>query len=497
MLLLFLAHYLFNPSLFPPDQVDCVIRMQKDSFMAGEPPVFIFEIRNRSRQDIFFYTMGQDYHRYGKRRDGVFKAVIGLENGGEKQTIDLVNGSAQMAQGQTRQIRIAAGRTYRKAYCLSYYNDLLHTPGRHVLEVERAVLISEKNLPFDQLDGLAETMVHRKATFEVIPADQEKMGRLIDTWGKAWLAGDEFSGYLLDGLKDERVIPYCVAMVESKDKDGAHEAVNILTKFTESDAAFHELKKIVMNAASGENSGEDSISYPDGLRNWTLGAMSGFKQADMLPMLLTLKNDPHPGIRSRTLRMLPDFDPAEARTAARELQTDSNTYVRKAALEVLEKVKAPERPCDQAGMPSWFEISRDTARLGDTVRITFVLHNCTGKTIRIERGGGDTYPQSGMDVFEVQATHIATGNSCLLSTHGFACGRGMIGFVPVLPGDLFRQELVLNDWAAFKEPGAYEVTITRQIVLSPHKSYLDPGYNPANNTKSAAGQRFRLEIIGE
>ena len=346
-----------------PSTIEASLVPEKNAINIGEPIFVTFTLLNNGKRDLGVNLGDRIYFDAPSDPKSYFKFTITDAQGHELAQIP-GHGPGMTVVSLPVPCKLTAGGEYTAPLFLPM-RVVFDKPGDYAISVTKTAEFSLPTDPQKSLFGYTAALltIDKTATanIKVVPADTEKMGRLIDALGeklvangksttqdqmeharidKDWFhgglkAGD---GYLLltkfTAIHDERVIPWLLRTATTTSNISfREETLRALATFN-SDAAFDALKTAMATPAKDVpnapfNTNEDSkaaLIPPDTIfRTTVLSAITDCQNPGAIPYALTFRHDPYAGMRGcvvymACLRMKPE----ESVPVLRELAGDTD-----------------------------------------------------------------------------------------------------------------------------------------------------------------------------
>ena len=342
-----------------PVKIEAALVPEKSSFLSGEPIFVTFTLRNKGTQDLNVCLGDPIYYNVPSHGRDYFKFTVTDAQGHEMPQIP---GHRPGFSAFTLPFpcKLPIGGGYTVPLFLPQ-RIVLDKPGDYTITVTKTVqfsLLSDSQRKYANFADVSPNDETVSATITVLPADPEKMGRIINDLGEKTVAygksatGDEsaklrdeedcFHGGLkpdggvesfekLTAIHDEREIPWLLQVVLTTRDDGLRScALTALSAFG-SDAAFASLKAAmatpaneVVDAPFERNPNQPPISAVDSFRQMVLEAITESKHPGAIAYALTFRHDPDAGMRITVASMACRMKPEESIPVLRELSRDSD-----------------------------------------------------------------------------------------------------------------------------------------------------------------------------
>jgi len=305
-------------------------RPEKETIMLGEPLYFAFEVTNLSGERLCLGIGGDYRNRFGRPESFVVRVTA------EDGTV-IPKPEADSFGGLIGCGLIEAGDTYTVKLFLTHWATITR-PGSYHVNVKRSMGFST----YDASDKRTFSMdADLNARFTIVPADENKMGAVINSLGSIILdinnpLADD-SALALASIQDKRVISYFAEAVRNftgveycdfmKQRAIGSRAIAVLGMYDD-DRAIQELEA-VMNSTCERVRLDVATAFGD----------SPHKSA--IKLLLKMQDDKYWFVRLRVAQGLKKIKSKESLAALRMLLKDDNEDVRKAAQESLKNKNLP------------------------------------------------------------------------------------------------------------------------------------------------------------
>jgi len=304
------------------------LKLDKDTIMLGEPLYISFEVTNLSGEKLCLGIGGDYRNRFG--RPNRFNVSVSRDDGSELPQLDVVNFG-----GFVGCALIEAGDTYTVRLFLSDWANIERT-GSYRINVKRTMSFSS----YDPSDAKNKYSMRAdlNADFVVVPADENKMGGIINSLGSIMLdisnpRADE-SACALASIQDKRVISYfaeALRKLRDSEFDFDHlnkgnirnRAIFSLGRYDD-DRAIEALKE-AMNSRIDDTRLEVATAFGDSPHN------------SAIKLLLKMQDDKYWFVRLRVAQGLDKVKTKESLATLQKLLKDEDEHVRDAAKESLKK----------------------------------------------------------------------------------------------------------------------------------------------------------------
>ena len=296
------------------------LKPDKKTIMLGEPLFLSFEVTNVSGEKLGLQVGGDSRNRFG-RPDSFMVSVVGPDGKALPQ-YDIIN-----MGGLSGWVPIEPGATYTVRLFLEHWATI-ERPGSYSIYATRKMEFAGYTSPAAHYSMVADA----KAEFTVVPADENKIGGVINSLGSIMLDASDpravESATALASIQDKRTISY---FAEAVRKFGefqfaasprgeytiAARAIAALAKYDD-DRAIEALRG-AMNSPSEETRLNVAFALAD----------SPHKSA--LKLLLKMQDDYLHSVRLKVAQRLKFVKTPEAQAALQKLLKDGVEAVRKQA----------------------------------------------------------------------------------------------------------------------------------------------------------------------
>lgn len=307
-----------NPDKDAPVQIR--LTPDKKTIMLGEPLFFSFEVTNLSGEKLGL-SVGGDYRNRFGRPDSFMVSVVGADGKALPQFQILNFG------GLSGWDRIEPGATYTIRLFLAHWAAIEHT-GSYTIYVSRKMNFAGYRSRKTQYSTDASV----NAEFTVVPADENKMGEVINSFGSIMLDSSDpraaDSATALASIQDKRTITYFAEAVR-KFGDFSH-LVSPRDEYTIAARSIAALAKYGDDrAVEALRSGMDSRSADT--RWHVANALADSPHKSALTLLLKMQDDYFWMVRQSVAQRLKSVKTPEAQAALQKLLKDGVKEVREAA----------------------------------------------------------------------------------------------------------------------------------------------------------------------
>lgn len=307
--------------------VKITLRPDKETIMLGEPLYIAFEVTNVSGETLCLGVGGDYRNRFG--RPERFMVSVTAEDG----TV-LPKPEAFSFGGFTGCEPIQSGETYTVRLFLSHWATITHA-GSYRVNVKRSMGFSNyepSKKPKYSMEADVNTM------FTVVPADENKMGAIINSLGSVMLdisnpsAVD--SARALAWIQDKRVISYFAEAIRNFSK---FEFFDRMSESAISSTAIYALATYDDDRAIQALQEAMNSSIED-IRLDVASAFGGSPHKDAIKLLLKMQDDKYWFVRLRVAQGLVNVNTKESRAVFHKLLKDDNEHVRGAAKDGLKSI---------------------------------------------------------------------------------------------------------------------------------------------------------------
>ncbi len=308
--------------------VRITLRPDKETIMLGEPLFFSIDVMNLSGERLCLGVGGDYRNKFGRPES--FKVSVTAEDGTAVPQPEAIG-----LGGFVGCASIESGDTYTVRLFLSHWATITRTGSYHI-NVKRDMGFSNYE-NFDVRKQKYSTKADVNATFTVVPADENKMGAIINSLGSVMLDASNpsapESARALAWIEDKRVISY---LAEAARKFSDYEfdlgpeslisstAIWVLGRYDD-DRAIQALEA-VMNSPS-ENTRLD-----------VAGSFGESPHKSAIKLLLKMQDDSFWWVRKRVAQELNGVNTKESLAALHKFLKDESEDVRNAAKETLKSI---------------------------------------------------------------------------------------------------------------------------------------------------------------
>ncbi len=287
------------------------LKPQKSAIMLGEPIYMDFEVKNLSDVDLGVLIGGDYQNEFAKPESFDVKAI---DSNGEIVPAPKIwsFGGGGMSMFQ----KSPSGKSYNFRMYLPHWATF-EKIGKYKIQVDKGLVVKKFDLDITSDDmrnkGIA---VKVNAQIEVVRADFQKMGEIIDAIGKRLVAGDDTAERLAPFITDKRIIKYLAEAVKKNEWLMRH-----LAKFNDDRALEAIVSRI--NDKNQEVRRNVSVSL----------ALSVHPKA--VDYLLRMREDKFAAIRLDVVHFLGKTRTAESTRILKEMMTDENKWVKLESIRYL------------------------------------------------------------------------------------------------------------------------------------------------------------------
>jgi len=324
-------------------KLEVSIKMEKAVVMMGEPTWFTFRVHNHSTDDLEV-LVGGDYQNGLGRPDSFKVKVTGSEGSAVAQPrVGPVMGGWFGPQ------KLPAKGNYDFILFMPHWATF-EKPGKHTIVCARKLSVIKPGSFFSPQRKTFDVDVQTSGHLEVVPADWEKLGVVIEALGRRMGTGSwdekETAAKILDAFNDERVIPFFKRAIETDDPAVMGASLNALGKYASEDA-FQGLKRgMAISAANISNATTAKVAAQaaEGMRHRAAFGLTRCKHPEAIPFLLKHRSDESEAVRITILHVLGKLDTKESLDMLVEMANDKSELVSTEAkryVALRSKVKSP------------------------------------------------------------------------------------------------------------------------------------------------------------
>jgi hypothetical protein len=294
----------------------------KNTIMLGEPLFFAFELTNLSGEELCLAVGGDYRNTYG--RPNSFMVLVKDDQGKNLPQFDLI-----LMGGLSGCDAIQSGATYTVRLFLAHWAKIERT-GSYRIDVARSMeLFSwEPDSKKPKYSWTASV----NAEFTVVPADENKMGGVINSLGSVMLDSSDpraaDSAMALASIQDKRTITY---FAEALHKFGDFQALNspkgeytIAARAIVALATYDDDRAIEALRDAMDSQSED-------VRWKVANAFGDSRHKSAIKLLLKMQDDYFWMVRVRVAQRLKTVKTRESQAALQKLLKDGVKEVREAA----------------------------------------------------------------------------------------------------------------------------------------------------------------------
>lgn len=306
-------------------QVEVRLNPDKKTIMLGEPLFVSVEVTNVSGEKLCLGVGGDYRNKYG--RPERFEVRVSGDNGVALPKIQVANGGGFLGCDP-----IESGETYKVRLFLPHWVTI-ERPGSYRINIRRSMGFSNYD---GSQDAKYSKFVELDTVITVVPADENKMGGVINAFGSVMLdAGDPTavdSATALASMDDKRVISYFA---------------EALARFGNSGFAFGRDAEYAINSraitALARYDDDQAIealraamkSTSDDVRLLVATALGDSPHRSAITLLMKMQADSYYFVRLRVAQGLKKVKTKEALATLQKLLKDESKDVRQAAQESL------------------------------------------------------------------------------------------------------------------------------------------------------------------
>jgi len=308
------------------------LKPDKETIMLGEPLFIAFEVTNLSGESLCLGVGGDYRNKYG--RPERFNVSVTDDNGAVVPKLEVINMGGLVGCGL-----IQPGETYTVRLFLPHWATIERTGTYHV-NVKRSMGFTSYDSTLTYSRSPKYSMeADVNAQFTVVPADDNKMGAIINSLGSVMLDSSNplaaYSAIALTSIQDKRVITYFAEAVRNLSngevddpfsrKNAIRSNAIIALGTYDDDRALQALQAVMDNSC-------------DDIRLAVAAAFGDSPHKAAIKLLLKMQDDSDWFVRLRVAQGLKDVNSKEALAALNKLLKDENEDVRKAAKESLQSI---------------------------------------------------------------------------------------------------------------------------------------------------------------
>lgn len=319
------------PTMPPAPKIDAslvevTLVPEKKAMMLGEPNFLLLSVRNRSRQN-WQVQVGGDY-RNALGRPESFKVKV---TDAQRKLVPQPDAGPTMGGLMSPQ-KIPSGGSFAFRLFVPDWATFSHAGGYRV-QASRILQLSLDTPGADWHVNTTNVLKSASCRLEVVPRDEVKMGAVIAKLGHTMLGSDydqsASAARTLSYIQDERVIPYFVRALNTRNYDLKFTALGALGKF-KSDEALQALKVgMAMRAPDIANAStpEVAASLAENIRHAAASALARSPHPEARAFLISQRHDSSRGVRITVLHALGAMPPAQALPILREMAQDKDKSV--------------------------------------------------------------------------------------------------------------------------------------------------------------------------
>lgn len=310
--------------------VQITLKPDKKTIMLGEPMFIAFAVTNVSGEKLCLGVGGDYRNKFGRPES--FKVSVSAEDG-----TAVPQPEADNMGGFIGCEPIEPGATYTVRLFLSHWATITRT-GLYRINVKRRMGFSTSETG-DARKAKYSMLADVNAEFTVVPADENKMGAIINSLGSVMLDSSDpaaaNAATALAWIEDKRVISYFAEAVR-KFGDIDFSSPRFVEFFIGSKAIavlgrYDDDRAIEALQAAMKSPTEDT-------REKVATAFGDSPHKSAIKLLLKMKDDGYYFVRLRVAQGLKNVKTKEARAVLQKLLNDENEHVRNAAQESLKNL---------------------------------------------------------------------------------------------------------------------------------------------------------------
>ena len=295
----------------------------KKTIMLGEPLFISFEVTNLSGEKLCLGTGGDYRNKFG--RPERFDVRVSSEDGAVLPRIEVFSGGGLVGCEP-----IEPGATYKVRLFLPHWVTI-ERPGLYRVKVKRELGFVDYDHPsFGKQKYSVPADVD--AEFTVVPADENKMGGVINAFGSVMLdASDRAavdSATALASMEDKRVISYfadALGRFGNSQFGMGRDAEYIISSISITSLAKYDDDHAIAALRAAQKSTSDDV------RLLVATALGNSPHRSALKLLMKMQNDSYYFVRLRVAQGLKEVKTKEALATLQKLLKDESKDVREAA----------------------------------------------------------------------------------------------------------------------------------------------------------------------
>ncbi len=274
------------------------IRLQKPVIMLGEPSYLDFEIKNLSAVDLGVLEGGDYRNEFGRPESFDVKIFDSKKRQLEKPATFTMGGLSSFQKATVGGVKII--RLY-----LPHWGKIEHT-GRYTIVISKGLNIRKypDNFKPEYTDE-PKVNVLLTAKLNVIAADYQRMGSVVEEIGHGLASRDLTAEKLVPFINDPRIVPYLSVAIDKN-----HFLMHNLARFNTDEA----LNAIIKNIDSDDEQVRRSVSL----------ALSLSVHPKAISYLLKMRTDKSYAIRLDVVHFLGKIKSAESTEILRSMVNDEN-----------------------------------------------------------------------------------------------------------------------------------------------------------------------------
>ncbi len=308
-------------------KIEAALVLDRARILLGEPTHFSFVVMNRTTADRWMLS-GGDY-RNALGRPESYRCTA--ENAADGTPVASPDAGPTMG-GIATMVAIPAGGSAKKRLFLPNWARF-SAPGSYRITCATTLALADSGEFAARDDDYDKLDVRASAPLQVLPADRDALGKLIEKFGRAMLdrrtEGADEAGQKLAAITDPRVIPFYAEAIADPALGLEVPALRVLGRFDD-DAALAAIRlamkktgKDVENATTAEVAAQvaANIRYSAAL------ALAESPHREARGLLLTMQNDPSSAVRLAIVHKLAKEDTAEATALLEKFAGDREALV--------------------------------------------------------------------------------------------------------------------------------------------------------------------------
>jgi HEAT repeats len=310
----------------------------KPEILLGEPGYLTFRVSNPTDRALLIMVGGDYRNRLGRPNSFTVELV-----GADGKRVAQPDAGFDFG-GRTAPHKLPARGDYVFSLFLPHWATF-EKPGRYTVTIRRKVEVvaDDGTDAFRQKPITVE--VTATTTLTVEPADPVKLGRIIAHLGPKMLdrrsPDAERAEQMLQGMHDERVVPYFIALAQQPHPSPRYAACEVLGSY-KSDEAFAALQKLAKTTGAELRDSATTLelaeSSADGVRHAAVHAIGVSPHPKAIALLWTFAGDRYEGVRLTVLHRAAELKTPEARAIIKQMTCDKEERVRNEAQRYLKQL---------------------------------------------------------------------------------------------------------------------------------------------------------------